>query len=423
MSSLVKGITGGDVTTLITPHEVATIRAHFPITERCVYLDHAFVGPLSRDAASAVQNATEQHEHGGSLSFANLIGKTDGVRALFADFIGADPSEIAIVNTTSMAISIVANGISWETGDNVVIPENEYLSNVYPWQHLSRRGIELRKVPSHDGRVTVDQLLNACDRRTRIVAVSWVQFSNGYRTDVSALGEACRSRGILLVVDANHAVGALTMDVHELPIDILATQSFKWMLGPFNVAWLYVRHDLIDRLEPFAVGPLSAVPDMSFLNQTLALRSDAGRFETGVPNFTGILGVGASLALLNRVGIQTIEKRILDLSDYLAEGLQSRGYRVLSPRARPEERSGILVYRHAKPEIAVPRTRENTALADEQIRSKGLDRRGNDPWHSACLDRLIENGIILSMREGALRASPHFYNTEDEIDRLLEVLP
>lgn len=407
----------------MTPDEVASIRAHFPITERCIYLDHAFVGPLSRDAATAVQNVTEQHEHQGALSFASLIEQTDGVRTLFANFIGADPSEIAILNTTSMALSIVANGISWDTGDNVVIPENEYLSNVYPWQHLSRRGIELRKVPTHDGRVTVDQLLKACDRRTRIVAVSWVQFSNGYRTDVSTLGEACRSRGILLVVDANHAVGALAVDVHELPIDVLATQSFKWMLGPFNVAWLYVRRDLIDRLEPFAVGPLSAEPDISFLNQKLALRSDAGRFETGVPNFAGILGVGASLALLNRVGIRSIERRILYLSDYLAEGLQTRGYRVLSPRVHPEERSGILIYRHARPEAAMRPVREGATFAQDQIRSKGLDRRGHDPWHSACLDRLIENGIILSMREGALRASPHFYNTEEEIERLLDALP
>lgn len=406
----------------MTPDEIEILRDHFPITKRCVYLDHAFVGPLSRDAARAVQSATEEHEHGASLTFEKLIAEADETRGLFSAFIGADREEIAIVNTTSMAISIVANGIRWKTGDSVVIPEIEYLSNVYPWQQLARRGVQLRKIPCPNGCVTTDRLLAACDSTTRVVAVSWVQFSSGYRVDIAALGDACHARGILLVVDANHAVGALAIDVHNLPIDVLATQSFKWLLGPYNVGWLYVKRDLVEAIEPLAVGPLSAETTSSFLNQALELRHDASRFETGVPNLPGILGVGASLRILSSIGMDAIEKRILYLSDYLADGLASRGYRVLTHRIRSDERSGILMFRHGKTEAAIP-SGVNLEQTPETMRSKGLDRRGNDPWHSACLTQLLNDGIVISMREGSLRASAHFYNTEAEIDTLLDALP
>lgn len=406
----------------MTLDEITSIRKRFPITERCVYLDHAFVGPLSRDAAEAVKRTTEEHECSAALAFEKLIGEAEEVRGLFASFIGADSKEIAMVDTTSMAISIIASGIRWKAGESVVIPENEYLSNVYPWANLARRGVELRKVSCPDGRITVDALISACDKTTRVVAVSWVQFANGYRADIAALGEACRSRGILLVVDANHAVGALAIDVHSLPIDALATQSFKWMLSPFNVGWLYLRRDLLDSIEPFAVGPLSANPDRSFLHQTLQLRLDCGRFETGVPNFSGIAGVGASLKLLMSVGIEPIEKRVLHLSDYLEEGLTRRDYQVLTVRNDPKEKSGILVFRHKRPEVALSKLKSRLNN-DDVKRSKGLDRHGDDPRHLGLLHELLADGIVVSMREGALRVSPHFYNTEQEIDQLLEALP
>jgi selenocysteine lyase/cysteine desulfurase len=406
----------------MTLDEIASIRGQFPITERCIYLDHAFVGPLSRDAAEAVKRTTEEHQYSAALAFEKLIGEAEEVRCLFAAFIGADSEEIAMVDTTSMAISIIASGIQWKAGESVVIAENEYLSNVYPWANLARRGVELRKVPCPDSRVTVDALLSACDKTTRVVAVSWVQFANGYRADIAVLGEACRSRGILLVVDANHAVGVLAIDVHNLPIDALATQSFKWLLGPFNVGWLYLRRDLLDMIEPFAVGPLSANPDKSFLRQTLEFRPDAGRFETGVPNLSGIAGVGASLKLLMNVGIEAIEKRVVDLSDYLEEGLRRRDYHVHTVRSDPKERSGILVFRHKRPELALRKVKSR--LNDNDVgRSKGLDRRGSDLLHLGLLHELLAQGIIISMRENALRVSPHFYNTEREIDQLLEVLP
>jgi len=268
--------------------------------------------------------------------------------------------------------------------------------------------------------------MRACDSTTRIVSVSWVQFSNGYRVDISSLGEACRSRGIMLVVDANHALGAFEFDVSTLPIDALATQSFKWLCGPYNAGWLYVRHEVVEHIRPFAVGPLSAIPAESFLDNGFTLRTDAGRFETGVLNFSGIIGAGASLRYFRKVGMRKIEKRLANLLDYLAEGLLSRGYHVLSSRKKPEERSSILVFRHPRPETVafqVAKAPIQNSKERNLTRAKGLDRRGVDPWHAECLNRLAAAGIILSMREGALRISPHFYNTEEEIDKFLQALP
>ena len=401
-------------------------RDHFPITEECVFLDHAFAGPLSRDSVEAVIRATETHARGASRTFEALIGETDRVRELYAGFIGATREEVAIVNTTSMAISTVASGIRWRPGDSVVIPEIEYLSNVYPWLNLQRYGVEVRKVPANDGRAPVGDLIDACDSGTRVMAISWVQFSNGYRADIEALGEFCRSRDILFVVDGNHAVGILTVDVGCLPIDILATQSFKWMMGPYNVAWLYVRRDLIEAIQPLAAGPLSAKPGDSFLDHRFELWSDARRFETGVPNFAGIIGVGASLELLLQVGMTNVEERVFHLTDYLIDGLSSRGYRVLSPHQSRDERSGIVVFRHPQPEameLPDPNALPRSGNGKEGVRSRGLDREGTDPWHAGLRAHLAAAGIVVSMREGAIRVSPHFYNTEEEIDQLLEALP
>ncbi len=406
----------------MTPDDVVRWRCHFPITEECVYIDHAFVGPLSSDADSAVRWALDSHTRGASRTFQALIDECDGVRERFAAFIGATREEVAMVNTTSAAISLIANGLAWRPGDSVVIPEIEYLSNVYPWLNLEAEGVEVRKVAARDGRVLTGDLAGACDATTRILAISWVQFSNGYRADIEALGEFCRGRDILFVVDANHAVGVLTVDVGALPIDVLATQSFKWLCGSYNVGWLYVRRDRIEALRPSAVGPLSAKSAQSFLDHGFELWSDARRFETGVLNFPGIIGVGASLDLLSEVGIVNIESRVMSLMDYLAEGLQARGYRVVSARQNPGERSSILVFRHPRPDdVLLPESGRSDGEAP--IHSRGLDRQGTDPWHAALLARLAAAGVVVSMREGAIRVSPHFYNTEQEIDQLLEALP
>jgi selenocysteine lyase/cysteine desulfurase len=234
--------------------------------------------------------------------------------------------------------------------------------------------------------------MSACDSTTRVVAVSLVQFSNGFRVDVAALGEACRARGILLVVDGMQAVGALEIDVHDLPIDAMALQSYKWLLGPHGVGWLYIRRGLLDRIEPLAVGTRSVTPRASWLDHRFELADNAARFETGVLNLHGIAGAGASLELLHEVGIRAIETRVLSLADRLADSVAARGCVIVGSREHSRERSSIVTFRHASMDV------------------------------QACHKRLADAGVVTSMREGVIRASPHFYNSEDDIDRLLDAL-
>jgi selenocysteine lyase/cysteine desulfurase len=306
--------------------------------------------------------------------------------------IRADCDEIAITSSTATGINIVANGIPWREGDAVVVPTVDFPANMYPWMRLTAKGVEVRRVPPRDGRISTEDLLAACDSKTRVLAVSLVQFSTGFRVAIEALGEACRLRGILLVVDGMQAVGWANVDVHVLPIDAMALQSYKWLLGPFGVGWLYLRRGLIEQIEPVAVGSRSVTPRESFLDHRFELSPTATRYETGVLNLHGIAAAGASLDILTQVGLPAIEAHVLSLADHLAEGLAMRGCDIMSARTNVLERSPIVVFRH--PELSA----------------------------SACHHKLIEAGVIVSLREGAVRASPHFYNTNDDIDRLLDAL-
>lgn len=368
-------------------------RRQFAVTHDYAYLDHASLGPMPEVAVEAMQASVAAQATKGALAFPALQSAAEDVRARFAAFIGADADEIAITSSTAMGINIVAKGLPWRDGDSVVVPAIDFPANMYPWMHLAARGVEVRRVPSREGRIPADDLMAACDPKTRVVAVSAVQFSTGFRADLQTLAEACRARGILLVVDGMQAVGAIALNVHALAIDAMALQSYKWLLGPHGVGWLYVRRGLVGEIAPLAVGSRSVTPRESFLDHRFELRTTATRFETGVLNFHGLAGAGASLDLLGGVGIGTIEARALELADRLAAGLVTRGCTIVGSRAEARERSAIVVFRHPRVEAA------------------------------ACHRRLLEAGVVVSLREGAIRASPHFYNTEDDIDRLLDALP
>jgi cysteine desulfurase/selenocysteine lyase len=372
---------------------LAAWRREFAAARDCAYLDHATLAPLPRVAVDAMAASIESHARKGSLAFHDLHANAERVRAQFAELIGADAGEVAMTSSTAAGINIIAKGLRWPEGDSVVVPSIEFPANMYPWLHLERRGVRVRRVAPVDGRIAVDRLMAACDDTTRVIAVSLVQFSSGFRLDVQSLGETCRARGILLIVDGMQAVGSLAIDVHKLPIDAMALQSYKWLLGPHGVGWLYVRKELLDRIEPLAVGSRSVTPRASYLDHRFELAESATRFETGVLNLHGIAGAGASLELLQRVGIANIEARVLALSERLARGLNARGYAILGSRSNASECSAIVAFRH--PTIDA----------------------------STCHARLATAGVVTSVREGAIRASPHFYNSEDDIDRLLDALP
>jgi selenocysteine lyase/cysteine desulfurase len=367
-------------------------RKEFGVTERFAYFDHASVGPTPRRAVQAVTQTLSGQSSFGSLNHPALHERAEDARRQYAKLIGARPEQLAYISSTSAGVSLIARGLEWRGGDEVVVPAIDFPSAVLPWMILQREGVVVRRVPCADGRVKLDDLLNACGARTRVVCASWIQFSSGHRLDLARLGEECRRRGILSVIDGAQGVGALSIDVSSLPIDALLTHGYKWLLGPQGVAWLYLSNPLSAVLRMSAAGLRSMMQRESYSDHSFSPRADASRFETGILNFHGIAGAQASVELLEEVGVQVIERRVGMLIDLLCAGLLDLGCQLKGGPDRTDFRSGIVAFRHPR------------YASDE------------------CQANLAGAGIVTSVREDWVRVSPHFYNSEDEIDRLLRCL-
>jgi len=372
--------------------DTATVRESFPITKHCVFLNHAAVAPISRPAAEAICRYTQQSSEHAGIG-AGFFRRIEQIRGLAGRLINASAREIAFVKNTTEGIGWVANGLAWEPGDNVVTTGSEFPANVYPWEALQDRGVQRKVVPEVDGRIATTHITDAIDARTRVVAVSAVQYANGFRCDLAALGRACREKGVYLCVDAIQQLGAFPIDVQAMDIDFLSADGHKWLCGPEGCGIFYCRESLLGRLKPTISGWLCMKDALDFGKHRFEYVDDARRFDTGCYNIAGILGMGASIELLLDFGIEETAKRILLLTDHLTAGLSQRGYQVLSPR-RAGEASGIVLF-------------ESDRHNHEELRDR-LEK---------------EHRIILALRNGRLRASPHFYNTIEEMDRAITALP
>jgi cysteine desulfurase/selenocysteine lyase len=361
----------------------------FPVTRECVYLNHAGVGPLSHRAATRMAMMAETVSRSGDRLWPDRMEEADRVRGLAARLLGArEVHEVAFVENTSSALSLVAEGLDWRPGDNVVGAALEFPSNVYPWMGLASRGVEYRRVEERGGRIDPDEILALIDSRTRMLALSWVQYASGFRSDLARLGRACRERGVLFVVDVIQGLGALPLDVEADFVDVAAASAHKWLLGPEGIALLYVSDRVVERLRPARSGWRSMRDPFQWTAYDLTWNQGARRFESGTLNAYGIVALGGSLEVLLAVGAEQIEPRVLALADLAARGLEELGFSVVSSRRRGET-SGIVT--------AVPPGRNAQDLI------KPLDRRG----------------IVVAARAGRLRIAPHFYNTADEIERCL----
>ncbi len=369
------------------------IRQLFPVTKHYVYLNHAAVSPISLPVYERMNGYTRDLLERGLVRYREWGEAVEAVRRSAAHLVNAAPDEIAFAPNTSTGLALIANGIAWEQGDNVVSADCEFPSNLLPWQRLGPAyGVELRLIPERQARLETEEILAAIDDRTRVVTLSFVEFASGFRNDLATIGQYCRERGVLFVVDAIQGLGALQLDVEECRIDAFAADAHKFLLGPDGVALLYIRRGVLDRIAPTVLGWMSVEHPFSFQRAEQPLAAGARRFEPGALNTAGVVGLGAAIDLFLEVGPERIERYLLDLAGYLRQGLEERGYEVVSS-PRLGERSSFLCCRH--------------------------------PRHSAeSLHRLLEaEGIITTPRLGRLRISPHFYNLPSEIDRLVAVLP
>lgn len=379
------------------PIDVAALRAaEFPWAGRDhrVYLNNASTGPLTQRAVAAAAEVTaeriEPYRIDDDKNFAMLARTRD----LAAGLIGATPSEIAILTNTTYGINIAAQTFSWAPGDIVVVHDREFPANVYPWLALEKRGVIVRRI-APDGLLPNEEALIAAiaEPRVKVVSVSWVGFSTGYKADLRRIGAACRAHGVRLVVDAIQGLGADFLSVRECGIDILACGGQKWLMSPWGSGFAYVRSELIGTLDPSPVGWMSVKGSDDFtrlIHYDLTWRDDARRFEVITLPFQDIAGLAASLELLHELGPAAVAARVASLASEIVDWAGAHQDITLVTPRDPSRRAGIVSFI----------TRDSAATSA----------------------RLHAAGVDHSLREGTIRLAPHVYNTSDEIQRALAIV-
>ena len=388
-------------------------RQQMPVAERWAYFDHAAVAPLSLPASRALVDWADEMASNGEANWSVLRRRVGKVRESVASLLNCSTDEIAFVPNTTSGLSIVAESFPWQPGDNIVLPANEFPSNALPWRNLINRDVEVRAVHCEALGCDEIRLMNATDEKTRIVAVSWVDFATGWRLDLDQLADQCHQCGILLCVDGIQGAGVIPLDLQQSPVDFFVADGHKWLLGPEGAGILFIRANHLERLRPIGIGWNSLKSAGNFDRSPFgfddgvgdessdfriveplppqSLKNSAARFEGGSQNVGGILALGASLELLLSCGTPAIWERLCDVMDRQLEVVTQCGGRALSSSDN-RRRSGI--------------------IACEFPNHSPQDLR----------DRAMQYGVILSVRRGYVRLSPHVYTNASDFERLTDAL-
>ncbi len=365
----------------------------FPLADEIVHLNHAGVAPWPRRTVEAIARFADENMRFGTRYYARWLKTEAALREQLRWLINADSAdEIALLKNTSEALSVVAYGIDWRHGDNVVSCRQEFPSNRIVWESLHERlGVEVRLADLAATATPEDALLACMDDRTRLLAISSVQYASGLRLDLERLGQACRARGALLCVDAIQSLGVIPFDVKACGADFVVADGHKWMLGPEGVALFYCKVELRDRLYLNQFGWHMVEHHNDYERMDWQPACSARRFECGSPNNLGIHALRASLSLIQEIGIAAIYKQVCAKVSYIHERTQELGLECLSSRD-PARRSGIITFRAAHRD-------------------------------SCELQRALQDaGILCALRAGGIRFSPHFYTSEENLDRALATL-
>ena len=366
------------------------MNADFDLQPDLLYLNHAAVSPWPRRAVDAVQRFAAENGATGSKHYPRWLATEARLRERLAALIGAaDAGDIALAKSTSEALSVVAAGLPWRNGDNVVGIAQEFPSNRVVWQALAEHGVTWRALDLYASTDPEGDLLALCDTRTRVLAVSWVQYARGLRLDLARLGAGCRERGILLCVDGIQGLGALPFDLSRTPVDFLVADGHKWMLGPEGLALFWCRPALRDGLRLSQFG-WHMVEDMGdFDRDDWRPAPDARRFECGSPNLLGVHALEASLSLLQDAGMDEVGRAVAERAARLLELIDGHGLELLSPRDAAR-RAGIVTFR-------VP-----------------------DVDQQALYRALMQQDLMCASRGGGIRFSPHFYTPMEHLERAIE---
>jgi selenocysteine lyase/cysteine desulfurase len=369
------------------------ISREFPLNEDVIYLNHAAVSPWPLRTANSVTEFSLENTSEGATNYLNWLNKEKDLRKQLKRLINA-PSvdDIALLKNTSEALSVVAVGLNWKSGDNIVSSNEEFPSNRLPWLAQTKHGVEFREVKVADIDKPEQALIEACDDKTRILTISSVQYGTGRCLDLKQLGEFCKSNSILFCVDAIQSLGALPFDVQAINADFVMADAHKWMLGPEGIALFYCKAEVRDLLELHQFGWHMVKDVGNYASKDWQIADSAQRFECGSPNMLGIHALSASLSLIEEVGIETISENIIKNSSYIIEFIkQLPNIQFISPIEKPHF-AGIVTFNF-----------------------KGKDM-------TELYSKLMKNKVICANRAGGIRFSPHFYTRQNKIKKALEIL-
>ena len=371
------------------------LRQHeFPVSKNKIFLGHADVCPLPRRVAQAMMDCTSEGTLGDQEAF--VMHKIADARKAGAKLLNCEPDEVSIVGPTSLALSLVAAGLKFRKGDNILIYHDDYPSNVYPWMALAEHGVKVRLLNTRGlGLIRAIDVMGQVDENTRLVALGSNHFISGYRLDHNAIGKFLRERGILFCLDAIQTLGAFPTTVEN--VDFLAADSHKWLLGPCGAGIFYVKKDLQEKLNPPIYGWHNVRNPNFVAQEKIEFRSGAAKFEAGTHNLIGLVGLLAAMELGLEIGVDNIAAELLRKRAWLVPALQAKGFAVLNAEPKTENASGITTFFTPGKNLA----ELNQKLADAGvITSLRTDRRG----------------------QNYIRISPHFYTTDAELQRVLELL-
>jgi selenocysteine lyase/cysteine desulfurase len=366
----------------------------FPVTRDKIFLAHAGVCPLPQRVAAAVSECAQRGTLGDQEAF--VLHRLNDARRLGAQLLHCQPDEVALVGPTSLGLSFVAAGLKFKKNDNILIYHDDYPANVYPWMALAERGVEVRLLNTRGlGVIRPVDVMGQVDENTRLVALASCHFVSGYRIDVQAIGKLLRERGILFCLDAIQTLGAFPTSVEH--VDMLAADAHKWLLGPCGAGLLYVRREIQDRVNPPIYGWHNVRCPNFVAQEQIVFRNGAAKYEAGTHNLLGLVGLIAAMELVVEIGVENIAAELLRKRAWLVPALQAKGFAALNANAKIENAGGIISFHQAGKDLA------------------------------ALHKKLTDAGIVASLRadrqgQNYIRLSPHFYNTDAELQHILELL-
>lgn len=367
------------------------IRKHFSyLNNGLIYFNHASIGPIPDFTVEVIKNYLNERSSKNIENIEKIFQTISETKELAAKFINSSPDRIAFVDNVSNAMNLLAQGLKWERGDEIILFDIEFPANVYPFLNLQKEGIVVKILKTQNGKINFEDIESAITPKTRLLSISHVQFLSGFRADLEKLGKLCKQNDIIFSVDAIQSFGVVNIDVKRMQIDFLATGIQKWFLGLEGLTLIHITNELQDKIEQKYVGWLSVQDAWNILNFNLELDESAHRYENGTLNFAGIFSLNSNLKFFLSIGIDEIEKSIIHNSKLLIQMLDKEGFEFFFRPSSDDEIAGIVTIKVDNP--------------NEVIR------------------KLKENKIYASIREGYLRFSPHFYNTEEEIFEVVSSL-